>query len=292
MKIIMTGATGFLGSHLLRQMVIRRGYEVTILKRSWSNTWRVKPLLGRIRSVDLDRTSLDKLFERDQFDAIVHCATDYGRKQISRTSLIETNLLLPLRLLDKALKSGIRNFINTDTMLDKRVSDYALSKRQFREWLEGASGSIRATTVLLEHFYGPGDNQTKFVTRIVRELLNGVDSMSLTLGEQKRDFIYIDDVVDAFLKIMDSSDARGYSYAEFELGTGSSISIKEFVEKVKIITGNSQTKLNFGAVPYRANEPMNVNVNVSALKELGWAPKISLEKGLEMVVSYEKGSDK
>jgi CDP-paratose synthetase len=288
MKVLMTGATGFLGSRLLRQMVQLRGYEVTILKRSFSSTWRIESLLENINFFNLDQSSLDQVFKNANYDAIIHCATDYGRKQVGRTSLIETNLLLPLRLLDIALSTGVRNFINTDTMLDKQVSDYALSKRQFREWLQGASGTIRATTVLLEHFYGPGDDPTKFVAKIVCDLVNGVDSLPLTLGEQKRDFIYIDDVVDAFLKIIDRPDGGGYEYAEYEIGTGVSISIREFVEKLKKICGNDRTKLDFGAVPYRANEQMSVNVNISALKALGWMPKVSIDRGLSMTVDYER----
>ena len=132
---------------------------------------------------------------------------------------MEANFLFPLKLLELGKKYHVTCFINTDTILDKRIDNYSLSKKQFKEWLFVYRKNFGCVNVALEHFYGPGDNPARFVTYIVHSLLKNVERIDLTKGEQKRDFIYIDDVVDAFIKIVNSSDTFLRDFYEFEVGT-------------------------------------------------------------------------
>jgi len=285
----MTGATGFLGSKLLARLTSDpEQYEVTVLKRSTSDTWRIANLLPDLASFDLDRTPIRDVFGAIPFDTILHCATDYGRKPVPRSEMIEANLMLPLRLLETGIDHGVHTFISTDTMLDKNVSDYTLSKRQFREWLQSLSTRIAGINMVLEHFYGPGDDATKFVSSILRSLLNKETSISLTPGLQRRDFIYVDDVVDAFLCVMQALGSETGGYFDFEVGSGRSVSIQEFVTMARGICGNEITRLEFGALPYRPNEPMEVAVNVSKLHAFGWCAKYDLHEGLRQTVQFER----
>ena len=123
-RIALTGATGFLGSHLLRSLV-GQGHRVTVLKRCASSCRRIEDLLPRVSLHDIDQHGLAVAFERHRFDCVIHCATDYGRKERPRATMIESNLLLPLDLLELAVKWGTQTFVNTDTLLDKRVNDYS-----------------------------------------------------------------------------------------------------------------------------------------------------------------------
>lgn len=288
-RILMTGATGFLGSKLLARLASEpEKYQVTVLKRSTSDTWRIASLLSRLDSYDLDRTPITDVFGTVAFDAILHCATDYGRKPVPRSEMIEANLLLPLRLLEAGIDHGVRTFISTDTMLDKNVSDYTLSKRQFREWLQNLSTRIVGINMVLEHFYGPGDDATKFVSNILRALINRETAILLTPGLQRRDFIYVDDVVDAFLCVMQALEGETGGYFDFEVGSGESVSIEEFVTLAKGICGNEATRLEFGALPYRLNEPMEVTVDVGKLHALGWRARYGLREGLLHTVQFEK----
>ena len=288
-RILMTGATGFLGSKLLARLATDpERYRVTVLKRSTSDTWRIASLLNSLDSYDLDRTPIPNIFDAVPFDAILHCATDYGRKLVPRSEMIEANLLLPLRLLETGIDHGVRTFISTDTMLDKNVSDYTLSKRQFREWLQNLSTRIAGINMVLEHFYGPGDDATKFVSNILRSLINKEAAIPLTPGLQRRDFIYVDDVVDAFLCVMQSLAGETEGYFDFEVGSGNSVSIQEFVTLAKGICGNETTRLEFGALPYRLNEPMEVTVDVGKLHALGWRARYDLREGLLQTVHFEK----
>lgn len=286
----MTGATGYLGSSILNSLFQHsQDLEITILKRSFSNTNRIAHLLNRVHAFNIDKCDLSEIFSRKKFDAIFHFATNYGRGQISSCDIIESNLLLPLRLLELGISNNVGVFLNTDTMLDKNVSGYSLSKRQFREWLQNASTNILALNIALEHFYGPGDDPTKFVSNVLHKLINGEASIPLTFGDQKRDFIFIEDVVSAFAFILKNTDAHSKGYVNYEVGSGTSISIKDFVNQAKEISGNISTILKFGAIAMRPNEPLDVQVNIEKLRALGWKPLWTLHDGLSATIYKEKG---
>ena len=198
MKILLTGGTGFLGSNILRRL-LGLGHELFCIKRETSNLERVKDFKHKIKWFNVEMLDFDEIISSYKIEGIIHCATDYGRKQFNPIQTIETNLILPLKLLHAAANNNVLVFINTDTVLDKRVDTYSLSKRQFSEWLEKYSNDILTINVALEHFYGPFDNDSKFVTYVIRKMLGNEDSIDFTLGLQKRNFVYIEDVIDAFI---------------------------------------------------------------------------------------------
>ena len=115
MKILLTGATGFLGSHVLKKFVENQ-YEVVALKRSTSDLWRIKNVVDKVKYYDIDQIDLEQVFEREGgIDAIVHTATCYGRKGETVLQIEKTNLLFPLELLELAIKYHCLYFYNTDT---------------------------------------------------------------------------------------------------------------------------------------------------------------------------------
>jgi CDP-paratose synthetase len=285
--ILLTGGTGFLGANLLSKLV-SENCKIILLKRSTSDIWRIKNILDKIISYNSDEVVLEKIFEDAKIDIILHCATNYGRKELDPISLLEANLILPLKLLQLGRKADVPCFINTDTLLDKRVSYYSLSKSHFKDWLRVYSNEMTCINVALEHFYGPYDNESKFVTYIIRNILANVEKIDLTGGKQKRDFIYIDDVVDAFIKIISHRDGSKSGFIDYEIGTAHTISIHDFVTLVKKITGNKRTRLNFGALPYRDNEVMESRVDLTEMRKLNWKQKFSLAEGIEKTIAGEK----
>lgn len=287
--VLLTGATGFLGSRVLAKL-LEAGYRVIVLKRSFSRTERIQPLLSSVRAYDIDRTDCDSIFSENAIDTVIHCATNYGRRKENPLQVIEANLMLPLGLLYAGQQHGLKSFINTDTVLDKRINYYSLSKSHFADWLRMMSPQMKCVTLSLEHFYGPGDDRTKFVTSIIRQLLEGVKSIDLTKGEQKRDFIHVDDVVGAFIKVVDNIGTMSPGYHKMEVGSGGTITIRDFVEKLKAMTGNTTTELKFGALPYRENEVMESHVDISGISRLGWRPMTGLEEGLKSTIEQERGN--
>ena len=287
MKILLTGGTGFLGSNILRRL-LGLGHELFCIKRETSSLERVKIFKHKIKWFNVETSDFDEIISSYKIEGIIHCATDYGRKQFDPIQTIETNLILPLKLLHAAANNNVLVFINTDTVLDKRVDTYSLSKRQFSEWLEKYSNDIITVNVALEHFYGPFDNDSKFVTYVILKMLGNEDSIDFTLGLQKRNFIYIEDVIDAFIVLLNNINKLDNSFHNFEVGTEDSVTIKDFVGLVKKLCNNNTTDLNFGAINYRENEVMNTNTNTDKLKSLGWFPRFSLEDGLKNTIDLEK----
>jgi CDP-paratose synthetase len=289
-RILLTGVTGFLGSHLAREL-LANGCDVVALKRKSSLLHRIESVAPDIDFIDIDGLDYDQLFRGcGKIDTIIHTATCYGRNGESVSEIFSANTEFPLRLLDAGNRAGVEVFLNTDTSLDKYLNLYALSKNQLLQWGKFFSihEKIRFGNIRLEHFYGPDDDPIKFSTYVINGCLANVPEMKLTKGEQKRDFIYIDDVVSAYMILLKKMDGLNDSFAEFDVGSGKSVSIRTFVETVHRLTA-SKTHLAFGELPYREGEVMHSEADISALTELGWRCRYDLETGLKQVIEQERG---
>lgn len=290
MKVLITGATGFLGSHLVRALVAR-GDQVVVLKRSRSDLARFRDLLPALALYDADQNGLDRLLvEHGDISAVLHTATCYGRNGEPEEVVFEANTALALRLLQRAVQAKVPLFLHTDTCINRGpightyLGSYALSKRQFAEWGEhfASRGDIAFVNVKLQHPYGPGDSPDKFVPSILRQCLDNVAEIRLTPGEQKKDFVYVADVVSAMLLLLDRG-ADVASFQEYECGSGQAVSIRQFVETAHALAG-SRSRLLFGALPYREQEIMYSCADTTALRDLGWSPRYGLREGLEQTL--------
>ena len=288
-KAILTGSTGGLGSRLLPRL--SDSYDVVVLTRK--NLPQEKN--GNALNLWLSQT-LGPLLSPSEKITIVHTATDYGRNTDSKDNQPWINQVLPFTLLQwmsRRAAGGI--FLNADTSLPPTVSDYAASKAQFRKLASALAQNSKNSCVIhlcLEHLYGPGLGDHNFVTAMVRQLLRGDSEIKLTLGEQKRDFIYIDDAIDAFITVLKSPLASQAPFTEIPLGSGKPITIRNLVTKIKELIPQSPTQLLFGAVPYRAHELMESTVDLTKAHQLGWEPKISLDRGLKLTVQAALESER
>lgn len=287
-RIVLTGVTGFLGSHLATALVAQ-GCEVIGLKRHSSSLQRLAGVLPNLTLVDVEGADFDALFrDHGTIDAIIHTATSYGRNNESVAEIFAANTEFPLRLLDAGARAGVHAFMNTDTILDKYLNLYAFSKNQLLEWgrFFALHKKITFWNLRLEHFYGAGDDATKFTAHIVNSCLANVPEIRLTLGEQRRDFIYIDDVVSAYVLLLREIQGAPPALREFDVGSGTSVSIREFVTLVRRLTG-ATTELNFGALPYREGEVMHSVANVEPLTDLGWRCHHDIEAGIRKLLGME-----
>ena len=152
--------------------------------------------------------------------------------------------------------------------------------------LNGTRAITGDTALRLAHFFGPGEGMDKFVTRTVRACLDGAE-LKLTRGEQRREFIFIDDVVRAFdfvLRFTPESCTADDVYA----GSGNPIRIRDLAEQIHRLSG-SLGRLRFGAVPLRKGEPIEFErPDVEPLERFGWYATVELQNGLEQVVQFEQ----
>lgn len=280
--ILLTGATGYLGSELLR-FWIDCGHKLIILKRSTSSLNRIKDLEGKYLSYDVDQSSWERAFSQNKIDVVVHVATSYGRKRESLSEIVETNLLFSIKILDLAIQHRVNYFINTASSLTKDVNDYSLSKYHFQEWVSHKKEKIKSVNLVLEYFYGPGDDVWKFISMVVKKLKENVPSIDFTSGNQKRDFIYISDVVSAYDIILNKIDDLK-SALDIPVGSGESHSLRSVVQKCKKMLSNNASMLNFGAIPDRDGDIQELVADLSIMKSLNWNIEYSLDLGLNKLI--------
>ena len=152
--ILLTGATGFLGSHLLESFVQQK-LDIVILKRTTSNIWRINHLLDKVKIYDIDTVDFKTVFSQEKVDVIINTVCSYGRTNESLVDIVNSNLIFGLNLLDEAIKNNVKTFINTDSLLPRNLNDYSLSKAQFADWLNKRSETIQVVNFKIEHMYGP-----------------------------------------------------------------------------------------------------------------------------------------
>jgi nucleoside-diphosphate-sugar epimerase len=221
-------------------------------------------------------------------------ATNYGVGQ-ALASTVMTNVVMPLRILEYAARGGCPLFVNTDTFFSKQnynynhMKSYTASKVELVKWIElflCENSEVRVVNARLEHVYGPGDSLPKFVPFAIQQLIKN-EPLDLSPGEQVRDFIYVGDVVSAYITLVNSAKKLRTGLTEFEVGTGVGYSIRTLVEIAKNLT-QSKSILNFGAMPYRPSEIMHSIANTHNLIDMGWMPKVSLKDGLLATINKAK----
>jgi CDP-paratose synthetase len=285
MKILITGATGFLGSHLLHSLITDKSNEVVIIKRSSSSLWRIRDVILEVTSYNIDKVPLESVFSENEFDVLIHTATNYGRDNNSTFKVFNDNLLFSMELLELSLKYKVSYFLNIDTFFSLSYDylyDYTLSKKQFVQWGEkiANASSLVFVNLKMQHLYGPNDDKSKFIPWFIEQLKLNVESIDLTAGTQKRDFIHVFDVVRIINLLLDKLDFTGFK--EIEIGTGEALRLSDFLLSIlkayqKNCRTTSNTVLNFGAVPMRTGEPIEIFANLSALNSLGFSPCHSLD---------------
>jgi CDP-paratose synthetase len=272
----------------------KAGHEVALLLRPSSKTRRLQGLessfvIGR-HMIDCGLTSFVKHIRPE---IVIHTACAYGRSGESITQLLDVNVRLGLAILDVLMDLNYPFFfINAGSALPASTSDYAISKQQFSDWgrllADRSDGKLKFVDIKLHQMYGPGDDPSKFVMYVLQTCRQNARDIRLTLGEQSRDFIYIDDVVEAFKTLITHLNLLDVNL-ELEIGSGEATSVRKFVEIAHGLL-KSQTKLLFGAVPYRINEPMHLVAQISRMNQLGWKPQINIYEGLKKTIQLEFNS--
>ncbi len=311
-NILITGGFGFIGSHVVRQLLNHK-FRLVLLKKKSSNMWRIKHLLKDINIIDVDlNTDFSSIIKHKKINGIIHLAGTHIK--INKTSddiklLNESNITFPSLLLEAAVKNNVHFFINTGSFSEYRLTGrlsensaiqpynyYSATKVAFESILKyyALQFKIRAVTLKLFSPYGEGDNE-KIITLLSKSFISN-KRLALTKGNQKLCFTYVGDIVNAYMKAMSFVVSNKYrKYEDFNIGSNESFSIQKIVRLIQDIS-KKQGRITFDAVKILNDEKTNIKCNTSkAKKMLQWQPKVSIVEGIRNTYTYcqnESNNDK
>ncbi len=289
---LVTGATGYIGSNLVRRL-LSDNWSVHIIIRADSNIEVLNHILDRLVVHKHDgstKSMIDIVFNTSP-DVIFHLASLFIAQHTSDDieSLVTSNILFSTQLAEAAVINGVRKFINTSTSwqhLEQKdylpVNLYASTKQAFEDILKYFADSygLKVLNLVLFDTYGPDDFRPKLVGLLINSM-RSQKILEMSPGMQMIDMVYIDDVVDAFLKASCYLDYSKNLFSRYAVSSGLPISLFDFVSLFET-TLNIKLKINWGARPYRDREVMNTWQRFDSLPN--WTPQINLSEGLKKLV--------
>ncbi|MBI2024664.1 MAG: NAD-dependent epimerase/dehydratase family protein [Candidatus Harrisonbacteria bacterium] len=303
--VLITGASGFVGANLLRRLV-NNGLEkkTNIILRKNSDPWRIKDVLKKapthivdLRNEEATRALLKKIKPKTIFHLATHGA--YPRQQFEEKEIMETNITCAFNLMNSAARTGVKSFINTGTS-----SEYGINKMAMREQdrlspvtAYGASkawatlyGNYLAndkkfpvTTLRLFGVYGYYEPRGRLIPNIILSFLEN-SRPKLTNPKFIRDFVFIEDVVDAYIMAAE----RNIAGSILNVGSGRKTSLQEVFTVIKEIMNSDVRPIlekSKTGIPDINRRVADVQL---AKKTLKWKPKTNLRDGLRKTVNWFK----
>jgi UDP-glucose 4-epimerase len=305
-KVLITGASGFVGNNLAR-FLLSRGDEVHLLLRKSHAQWRLKDILQdvNIHNADLvDPDSVAAAVNSSRAEWIFHLAAHGAySSQIDTARIVQTNIMGTINLVQACLKTGFEAFVNTGSSSEYGFKDHAPAEN---EWIDPNSHyavakasatlfcrytarnlGVRIPTLRLYSVYGPYEEPTRLVPTLI---VNGLEKRLPPLVNPKiaRDFVYADDVTRAYLLAATlESDDPG---AVYNIGSGTQTSIAELVETTRQALGITMQP-EWGSMEDRIWDTDTwVCDNRLAIEKLGWRPDHSFEQGFRKTIEWFRNS--
>lgn len=292
-KVLITGATGFVGSHLAASF-LRQDREVHLIVRagSSSRSLRVLDTVPVVHEHDGTTGDMLRIMEQAKPDTVFHLASMFCAEHspIDVEPMIRSNLLFGVQLLEAMHNSGVRRLINTGTSWQHYHGDdynpvclYAATKEAFEKLLRFYTEAYELQSITLKLFdtYGPDDPRNKVFALFRRAAANG-EPLLMSPGEQKLDLVYIEDVIAAFHcaeGLLNSGNCNGCTYA---LGSDKRLTLRQIASLYQQIVGK-QVPIQWGKRSYREREVLDPWQGPSLP---GWEPKIDLEIGIKLMEGF------
>lgn len=299
MKVFLTGASGFLGSHIT-ELLLNSGHDVKALKRRTSEI-KMLPFYQSIEWYDIEDEWIDKIIIFSP-EIIIHAAWN-GVDAPSRNNWERqlSNISFVYSLLEIAKISQTKRFISLGSQAEygpfsgkideschvNPTDAYGAVKTMTQQLVQSFCEKYHIDWVWLRVFsvFGERESENWLIASTIIELLNKIESLDFTLGEQKYAYLYVGDFAQAVLRVV---EAEGQKYGIYNISSNKAIKLKEIILMIKDIL-SSKTRLNFGAIPYRVNQPMHIEGDINKFFLTFGTIQISdLRHKLEQVVLYYK----
>lgn len=287
-RALVTGATGYIGSNLVKHLVTQ-GWEVHIVTRTESDLRLLEPLLDALTIHEHDGTAqgMIDLVGCARPDFVYHLASLFlGQHTAAQVdSLILSNVLFSAQLAEAMVRHGVKYLINTGTSWQHHnnedynpVNLYAATKQAFEDILKYyvEAANLKVTTLALFDTYGPADPRNKLISMLWKTALSQ-EPIAMSAGEQLIDLVYIDDVIDAFMVATSGIESQQPGHCRYGISSGSPVILRDLVNSFTNATG-LRVPITWGGRPYRPREVMIPWASYSVLP--GWNPRVAFEYGI------------
>jgi nucleoside-diphosphate-sugar epimerase len=301
-RVAITGAAGFVGANLTRRL-LQDGHELHLLIRPDHAMWRIDDLRGDVRMHDADlgdRERVDSVIEAVKPDWVFHLAAHGAYSwQTNLAEMVRTNINGTMNLAEAAANSGVEAMVNTGSSSEYGYKDHAPSEHEaiepnsyyaltkasatmFCRFTAQKSG-IRMPTLRLYSVYGSYEEPRRLVPTLV---VKGLQSRlpPLAKPDTARDYVYIADVVDAY--ILAATTSIGDPGAVFNVGTGIQTTLHDIVEVTRAMLGVAEEP-TWGSLPDRTWDTTIWRADPTHIQtELGWRPRYDVRAGLAETIDW------
>jgi nucleoside-diphosphate-sugar epimerase len=300
-RFFVTGGTGFVGSQLVRKLA-QIGCEMHVLVREGADRSRLSGVESKVNFHPGDLTKYERLREilsAIQPSVIYHLAVHGAYpSQTNADQIILTNVFGTWNLLKACSELDYKVFLNTGSSSEYGSKQSAMRETDLLEPASYYAVAKCAQTLVCGHMaradrrpintfrlfsvYGPYEEPSRLVPTLIRRCLEGRD-LDMVSPDTARDFIYVDDVVEAYLQVGQLSLQCG---EVFNIGTGIQSTVRDVVKAVLQATG-AKVKVNWGSMPARTWDTETWLADCSKVRRvLKWTPKNSLVAGIERTVQW------
>ncbi len=306
MKILVTGGAGFIGSHVV-DAYLTAGHDVAVVDNLASGARSNLNPAARFHHADIrDPAALGPIFEAERPELVNHHAAQASVKLSMQDPASDAmvNVIGSLNVLEACRRFGVRKLIYAGTggaavgeprylPVDEDhpvepLSPYGANKHAVEHYcdLYRANWNLDTTILRYSNIYGPRQDpfgEAGVIAVFAGRMLAGEEPIVNGTGEQERDYVYVGDVARANVLALDGGGGRMY-----HIGTGVGASVNELFDRLARIIGHDKPRRHGPGLP---GEVFKIRLtSVRARAELGWAPEIGLERGLELTVDAMRGA--